>query len=80
VAIEQSALDGPMSPKTPRFRKLEQPNEDDSIKALREIAGLLAVAYKRNSAIRRVSAHHAGVEIQHGLALSGDASVHGVVT
>ena len=47
--------------------------------ALREIANLLAVAYRRDLAIRRVSADRESVEPQHGLALSGDASVHGVV-
>ena len=54
----------------------------DSIPAesIRDIFGLLAVAYQRNSAVRRVPTDHAGAERHCGLALSGESSVHGVDT
>jgi hypothetical protein len=47
--------------------------------AVHEICGLLAVAYGRYSAIRRVTTDRTGAQRQNGLALPGELSVHGVV-
>ena len=80
MAIEDPARAAPISRKAPQFRELEQPNDDDSTMALREIAALLAAAYRRQQELRRVPEDHPSAGAQHGLALSGQASVHGVVT
>ena len=61
--------------KESRERTGDDPTAAD---AVREIAGLLAAAYRRQQEIRRVPTDHADAEPQHGLALSGEPSVHGV--
>ena len=63
-------------------RQSPEATGDDQVvaEALREIAALLAAAYRRQQEIRRVPEHHPGAGAQHGLALSGQASVYGVVT
>jgi hypothetical protein len=78
LIIEQSPLDVPIPSKAPRLREPDQPKEDDTITALREIAGLLVTAYRRQQEIRQVPEDHAVAEPYRGLALSGKPSVHGV--
>jgi hypothetical protein len=46
--------------------------------AAHEICGLLAVAYGRFSAVRRVATDRSGAQRRNGLALPGELSVHGV--
>ena len=78
LVIEQPALDVPISSKAPRLREPDQPNEDDAVTALREIAALLVTAYRRQQEISRVPEDHAVAEPHRGLALSGNPSGHGV--
>jgi hypothetical protein len=77
---EQLAPAGRISPRAPRLRGLKQPADDESIKALRKIAALLATAYRRQQEIRRVAEDHGDAELPHRVALSSAESVHGVVT
>src|ERR1051326_4101011 len=49
-----------------------------AIDAVREIAGLLAVGYRRFSAIRRVPLDRHDAQPQSGLALRDGSSLHGV--
>ena len=76
--VEQRDLDATILPKTSRLGEPDQQNEDDSIRAFREIGGMLALAYRRFSAIRQVPANQHDDQLQSGLALSGKSSVHGV--
>lgn len=77
--IEQAALNVPISSKAPRFCEPDQPDEGESTKALHEIAGLLAGAYRRQQEIRRVPADRFGADREDKLALLRKPSVHGVV-
>lgn len=64
--------------------ELEKPpviaDEDSAvIEARREIVGLLAVAYRRCSAVQRVGTDRSSRPTNQGLANSSETSVHGVV-
>src|SRR5258708_28641226 len=55
LVLDQPPLDVLISSKAPQCREPDQPNADDSIKAMREIACLLAIAYRRYAAMQRVA-------------------------
>jgi hypothetical protein len=76
LVIEQASLEIPISSETPRYCDLKRPNDPELTKALLDIAGLLAAAYRRQQQIRQVAAD---AEPHCRLALSGEPSVHGVV-
>lgn len=63
-------------------RRSSEAMGDDQIaaEALRYIADLLALAYRRSAAHGHTSAHREAAHIPRGLALPGEASVHGVGT
>jgi hypothetical protein len=79
LAIDQQPREVMIPLKAPRFRERDELKEDEAIKALRELAKLLAVAYRRQRAICQVADDAPCAEPPQELAFSCATSVHGVV-
>jgi hypothetical protein len=57
----------------------QRPEASNLIEVQNEVAGLLAIAYRRHSAVQRVGADREAAGADCGLASAGGSSVHGDV-